>query len=323
MAERVQLSSSIIRIKSGCTLLDCVLGGGYGQRKIINIVGDKSTGKSLLAIEAAAHFLRNYKNGIVRYTETEEAFDPTYVKSLGIQVEKISLEREIRTVELWFEDLQKTCVEAKKNSTPVLYILDSLDGLSDAAEMERPISEGSYGAAKARKLSELFRRITKDLSFADVTLIVISQVRENIGVTFGEKYSRSGGKALDFFASQIVWLSEKEKMKRAIDGAERVVGFKVKALGKKNRLGAQYRDCEFPLLFNYGVDDFTACVEWLITLYKEPNGYTKDNYKTKIALIKKKGQQAYRDEMEQIQLLTETRWQEIEAKFKPPFAKYP
>lgn len=250
-------------ISSGCTVLDCVLGGGWPLGRIVNIVGDRSTGKTLLAMEAIANFFLKYDNGWARYVEAESAFDSDYASALGIPMDRVDCVNTLDTVEAVFEDLN-----AITSKDPGLYILDCLDALSDQAEMERGIGEGSYGAAKAKKLSELFRRLVRKLAQKKICLIVISQVRDNIGVTFGEKHSRSGGKALDFYASQIVWLHHSKTIKRTINKIERPVAVRIRARCKKNKIGLPFRECEFNIRFGYGIEDMEASQEFLQTVGK-------------------------------------------------------
>jgi recombination protein RecA len=143
-------------ITSGSTLLDLALGGGWAERRIANVVGDKSTGKTLLCIEATANFAIKYPKGKIRYREAESAFDKGYAQALGMPIDRIDFgSKKIETVEDLFEDLTKICEKARQKE---FVVVDSLDALSDRSELEREIDEGSYGANKAKKMSELFRR---------------------------------------------------------------------------------------------------------------------------------------------------------------------
>lgn len=251
-------------IRSGCTVLDCVLGGGWPLGRIVNIVGDKSTGKTLLGVEAIANLFRQYEEADAWYNEIESAFDTDYARALGIPFERVNYETNCPTVETLFKHVEENVFHADRDpSRPGLYIVDSLDALSDAAEMGRDIDASSYGAAKAKKLSEFFRRSTQRLKMYNTCLMIISQVRDNIGVTFGEKHSRSGGKALDFYASQALWLAHLKTLRRTVEKVERPVGITVKARCKKNKVGLPYRDCEFDIKFGYGVDDIGASLSFL------------------------------------------------------------
>lgn len=249
-------------ISSGCTMLDCVLGGGWPLGRVANVVGDKSTGKTLLAIEGVANFFRQFPKGRVRYNEAEAAFDTDYAEALGVPFDRVELKEDCTTVEELFEDVTEFLSEEKR-AGPGFYILDSLDSLSDKAERERGIDEASYGGAKAKKLSEFFRRITQELKASQVSLLVISQVRDSIGVAFGDKHTRSGGKALDFYASQVLWLAHTGIIKRTVSKVERPVGVKIKAKCKKNKVGLPFRECTFEVTFGYGVEDVKASYEFL------------------------------------------------------------
>lgn len=261
-------NTAIEFIPTGSKLLDCVLGGGWPLGRVVNIVGDKSTGKTLLAIEACANFARKWPNGSIWYNEAEAAFDLEYAQALGLPKKMLYLSTDCNTVEDFFEDLEKKLAESADSNAPGLYILDSLDALSDRAEMGREIDQGSYGAAKAKKMSELFRRCVRKIKTSNVCLIVISQVRDAIGVTFGVKYSRTGGRALDFYASQVVYLAQLGSNKRTIDKVQRSVGVKIRAKCTKNKVGLPRRECDFSILFGYGVDDIAASLEWLDSIGK-------------------------------------------------------
>lgn len=290
--------SDIQFIPSGCKLLDLSLGGGWARRRIVNIVGDKSTGKTLLAIEASANFSFIEPKGIIRYREAESAFDDSYAAALGFPVERVDRGEQINTVEDVFEDLDKVIKGAK---VPELYIVDSLDALSDRAELERDIDQGSFGAAKAKKLSELFRRLVRALSDKDVTVIFISQVRDNIGVLIGKKTTRSGGRALDFYSSQTAWLAQVKRLTKEIKGVKRVVGVEVKATIEKNKIALPYREATFQIRFGYGIDDYKACTEFLKT----------------VGVAHEKNA-----DLTTLQRMVEEQWFEIESKFLPADTKY-
>lgn len=312
---------SLQLIHSGCALLDCVLGGGWPLGRIVNVVGDKSTGKTLLAIEAMANFRRTYE-GIIAYAETEAAFDDEYAHALGLNMDGVA-RPECTTVEELFEDLSgfiKLC-EGKAG----LYIVDSLDALSDKAEMERTMEEGTYGATKAKQLGQLFRRLVKPLEASNVCVMVISQVRDNIGVSFGEKHTRSGGKALDFYASQILWLANKGQNKITRSKVMRTIGVSIKAKIKKNKIGMPFRECDFDILFGYGIDDVTSGLQFL----SDAGALERlDIASTPTAVRGWKStfdEASQEDQIEMREVLANAvrgAWYEIEAAFAPKKGKY-
>lgn len=268
-------------INTGSTLLNLALGGGWCEGRVFNIIGDKSTGKTLLAIEAMANFLHKYPKAKARYWESEGAFDLDYAEALGMPVGRVDLgDAPMATVEDFYEKLAKVVEEATR---PELVILDSLDALSDRAELERDIDESSYGANKAKKLGELFRRLVAEMERKQITLGIISQVRDKINAMFGRKWTRSGGKALDFYASQTVILANTGRIEKTTLGIKSVIGVDIHAKMDKNKVGLPYREAKFPIRFGYGVDEIQSLVNYLAEtkrlgrvdiLPKEVNGFT-------------------------------------------------
>lgn len=263
-------------IPTGCTLLDLAMGGGgWCRGRVANIVGDKSTGKTLLMIEACANFMRTCVRGMIHYWEAEAAFDKGYAAALGMPIKAIDFwdgpkEPQLDTVEDFFERLEKVIAIAKAKRVPQLVILDSLDALSDRAEMAREIDKGSFGASKAKQLSEMFRRVVRELERYDITLLIVSQVRDAIGVTFGDKHKRSGGKALDFYATHVIYLAHIARITKTIQNQKRAIGVEVKAQVKKNKVGLAFREAQFDIRFGYGTDDAQACVNWLKSVDRLP-----------------------------------------------------
>lgn len=308
-------------ISSGCAVLDCVLGGGYAVGRIVNIVGDKSTGKTLLAIEACANFAKQYDVGLIRYNESEAAFDKPYAAALGLPLDRVEFTEGCYTVEEFFFDLDGYIKKAGKS--PGFYILDSLDALSDKAELERDIDAGSFGAVKAKKMSELFRRLVKRLQDSNITLFIISQVRDAIGVTFGDKTSRSGGRALDFYASQVLYLSQIGTLKRAANGVERPIGLQIKAKCKKNKLGPPLRECTFDLRFNFGIDDVAANINFLKTVKALSRIKVSEDSITRFTrALEKADKEHYTAERERIATAATEEWHKVEQNFLPTRGKY-
>ena len=274
---------SIKFLPSGCTLLDCALGGGYALGRIVNIVGDRSTAKTALATEAMINFVVQYPAGQAAYRESEAAFDKSYAEAMGLKLNKIDFgdeDKPLLTVEDFAKDLDRFLDEQTKANAPGIYVLDSLDALSDDAEMDAEFGKATYGMNKAKALSTMFRKMARKIERSKVLLLIVSQVRENIGVTFGEKNRRAGGKALDFYASQVLWLAAIKTLKRTIKGVERPYGVTIRANIKKNKVGLAFRKCDFDFIFGYGVEDLGASIEWLAEVGRlkpaEAKDYLKD-----------------------------------------------
>jgi recombination protein RecA len=314
-------------IGSGCALLDLALGGGWAEGRIANIVGDKSTGKSLLCIEACANFAMKYPRGEIRYRESEAAFDIPYAEALGMPVERVDFGDSLETVEDLFEDMTKVLARAKG---PELYICDSLDALSDRSEMERSMDEGSYGTGKAKKMSELFRRLVRSLRDKKVTVIIVSQVRSAIGKSFGRATTRTGGRALDFYASQVLYLSQKGKIPQVIDGLTRTTGIKIRALVDKNKIGLAHRDVDFDIQFGFGVDDVWACLCYLKKVKQlgslEAEWFAKGGVPDKMgkyfSAVDKLKPAEYREEVKMIHRVVADHWFDVERQLVPTRRKY-
>lgn len=315
-------SESYTFIPSGASVFDCVLGGGWPLARVSNVVGDKSTGKTLLAIEAMTNFSRLFPKKIkIRYTETEQAFDDGYAAALGMPLDRVLRPEEpIETVEEFYEDLHWYLDQYNEAG---LYILDTLDALSDAAELDRDITKGSYGTGKAAKMSEAFRKSIRHIEQSQCHLMIISQVRDAIGVTFGRRYRRSGGRALDFYASQTVYLAHLGEIRQTRSGLKRPVGINVRVKCTKNKIGLPFRTCDLPILFGYGVEDISACIDWLVD--------NKQTGRTGLTIKELKGirNEALHSELDDVDGLrrelakhvTEG-WHEVEQSFLPKQRKY-
>lgn len=313
-------------VSTGCQLLDLTLGGGVAEGRVLNIVGNKSSGKTLLAIEISANFYAKYGDAAdINYHESEAAFDKPYAGALGMPIDVINFigendENNDNTVEYWYEQLVEKCAELKNTKKPCLYIVDSLDALTDRAELERAIDDKTYGANKAAKMSELFRRLIVEMSEVNITLIVVSQIRDKIGATFGKKTTRSGGKALDFYASQVLWITEIKKLRKTIRGVRRPYGIQVAADCEKNKVGLPYRKCEYEVLLGYGIDDIITGLRWLEQI-KELD--LVDVTKKDVAKVAKE-QIAERDPefIKKLEDAVAMTWKEIETSFLPKGKKY-
>lgn len=315
-------AASLTFIHTGAKILDCVLGGGWPLGRVVNVVGDRSSGKTLLGIEACANFARAFPRGHIWYNEAESAFDVAYAEVVGLPRDRVQMKEDCDTVEAFFDHL--TAALKSVGDEPGLYILDSLDALSDEAEMKRGIEEGSYAMAKAKKMSELFRRLVRLLKTSNVCLIIISQVRDKIGVAFGDKHARTGGKALDFYASQVLYLAQLGTIKRTIDKVERAVGVEIRAKVKKNKVGIPMRECEFNILFGYGVDDIGANLDWLDAVGKlsEFRGMRHTRLTSYVNGLDKLSRSELSVVRKEVDALVVKNWYRIEEGFLPTRKKY-
>lgn len=344
----VQRRKEVQFLSTGCAVLDCTIGGGWPFGRVVNIVGDRSVGKTLLAEEAIAMFQIQYPRGRARYRESEAAFDPSYFESLGGDPDRVDFgpqgpDTQWDTVEDIIEDTRKMlddldvlvkvkvaelkkkrkkattaelAKEVRAKLSPGLYIVDSLDGLSSRPELKRaqkPAEGGTYGLEKQKLLGEFFRTEIRRLKKYRICVIIISQVRERIGAMIkGEKYTRTGGKALDFYASIVVWLANLGKVYETIRGIKRPIAIRVKADCKKNKISMPFRQCEFEIRFGYGTDDEWASLDYLKSVNMlEPVLGLKDLPKNLTGIDKK-----------ELRLKTIEAWHEVEKRFIPEKGKY-
>jgi len=328
LVDRVSLAKAdkpISFFSSGSTLLDLALGGGWALGRIFNIVGDRSSGKTLLAIEGYANFKAKFPEGKMRYAEAEAAFDEGFAKVLGFPSDVERPDILIHTVTDFTTDLAKFI----KKGGPALYILDSLDALAteeDVARLKARIEgtkeKGSMGAEKAKDMSDLFRLLAQDCEAANCTLGIISQIRDKIGVMFGEIKTRSGGHALDFYASQVLWLAETGKKERTVMGQRRITGVDIHSKVKKLKVGFPFREADYSILFGYGIDDEMSILDWMM----EIKAITEEGYKETSKKLEKARETKNFDEVKNLHdtLVTDAKnlWNEIEKKLLPPIRKY-
>ncbi|MBU0778295.1 DNA recombination/repair protein RecA [Patescibacteria group bacterium] len=279
-------------IHSGSILLNLAASGkgrngGWARGRIVNFVGDGSSGKTLLALEMTAYMFHKMPGnkshnfppvGKVRiiFDNSEGVMDFDLDQMYGSKKDPTDFRKGViwecsRTVEEFGRKFAREAMNHKEG-TCLLYVIDSLDALSSEAGQERfeeaakkdKAEDGTYGTEKAKYLSaSFFSNICSLIKGKDITLVVISQIRMKIGISFGEKYGRTGGKALDFYTHAVPWLSEIEKLKKTFRGEDRVYGIRVLVKLKRNKVAKPFREAEIIILFDYGVDDVGSSIAYL------------------------------------------------------------
>jgi len=282
------LKKPLYFIDSGSWMLNLALTNntdwGYPVGRVINPVGDYSTGKTLLACEAVnsvwyyEHILKKKKVKIY-YDEPEHAFDHRLANQFKMPLtEIIGLREDLtnykskkgekpfkrsRTIEDMYNNLDWISKNDGDNDV-VLYIIDSLDSLRDAREIKhiekKGIEKQDMGGGKARVLSQLFRNCIEGIHNSNVILMILSQIRKKIGISFGDPNTRAGGKALDHYATHIFMLKEVGK----IQSDEKInQGIEVEVRIKKNKTGSRYNNINFDILHGWGIDNYTSAVNFL------------------------------------------------------------
>ena len=286
--EKKESRNRVEFLNTGSTLLNLAASGkgrkgGWARGRIVNLVGDGSSGKTLLALEACAqsfYYIKEKKSRLfpkvkkvsIVYNNREGVMDFPLEQMYGEEFVQGIEWIQSSTCEEFGRDYQRR-VNNLKDGDFLLYVIDSLDALDSSAgrkRVEKSIKtdkdiEGTYGMEKAKYFSSsFFSHLCDTMQGKDATLICISQVRDNINAgLFGEKHRRVGGKALDFYTHQVCWLAVREKLKKTVKKQERVFGVRVKARFKRNKTAKPFRDAEFDILFDYGIDNIGSIIKFL------------------------------------------------------------
>ena len=273
------------RFQTGCKLLDMVVGGakgvyGFPSGRFINIVGDKSAGKTFLSNEIIAWAYHNIDKKKFRWVyddcESGYSFDTQSMYGFDIMPDE-----PIRstTVEEAFCNISDFC-DSLKDDQCGIYVLDSLDGLTSQEQDDRAderlkafhndkvFDKGSYGMGKQKYLSqEFFPQLCSKIQDKNILVIIISQVRENVDMFSFEKFTRSGGKAMDFYAHTVLWLATAQKIIKK----DRSIGVVVKAKVTKSKTPRPFRECFFSFLYDYGLDGTGTSIDYIYDL-RTPKG---------------------------------------------------
>jgi len=325
-------------ISTGSILLNLAMSGkgkdgGYARGRIVNLVGDGSSGKTLLALEACAQAYYNLnkkatdlfpavKKITIVYNNVEGVMDFPIEDMYGQEfVEAIEWVR-FDTAETVGRDYLKRVKDLKKGEF-LLYIIDSIDAMSSTASKKRAEDsikkdkdqDGSYGMEKQKYFSStLFPRACEYMEGKDATMICISQVRENINAgLFGAKHYRVGGKALDFYTHQVAWLAQIAKLSKEFRSTKKIYGVRTKAKLNRNKVAKPFREAEFDILFDYGVDDIGSMLTYMYGTARDIQWEGVD-YK-RIDLIKHLEDNP--KEYDKLVEMVVQDWDEIEEKIKP------
>ena len=256
-------------ISSGCDTLDLAISnrpnGGFPVGRITEITGLEASGKSLLASHVAAETQK--KGGLAVYIDTEAAVSSEFMQAIGIDL-KTMLYIPLETVEEIFETIETIVENARKANKDrlVTIIVDSVMGASTKIEMSAEYDKDGYATSKSIILSKAMRKVTNWIAREKICLIMTNQLRTKLGVSFGDQWTTSGGKAIPFHASVRLRLKNTGMIKaKDANGVEQIVGSKTEVQVVKNRMGPPHRKVNYDIYYDSGIDNYGG---WLETMKK-------------------------------------------------------